>query len=162
MIRSRIGRVVRVTIPVVLLVVVTSVVTLSAQGNPTLNEMLAKLDTIIEMLTPTPPAPADPVTLASAPLTVENSSSFVSCLLANLGTEVVQAQGNIRVADGSPIGSFETLIVQPGSSRRISAIPIEGITARCEFTIDQPAATVRALMQVHHGSDGQIVIADMR
>lgn len=148
--RSRIGRVVRVTLGSCLLVVVSSVVSLSAQGNPTLNEILAKLDAIIGMLTPTPPA--GELTLTTSALLVPDTQQ-VRCFAVNLGTEAVQAtirllnaQGSELHADGGAVPpGFLVNIVLPGPGFR-----------RCEFTFVGTAPSIRANMMVRNLVDGVV------
>jgi hypothetical protein len=155
--RSRIGRIVPVTIAVVLLVVVGAVVSLSAQGNPTLNQILAKLDEIIATLTP----PAGSVKLASAPVLIA-SGTQVYCLVANVGTESLEIFAQFVAEHGDPIGSNEgPLAVPPGESNFRSVDPGEStLLARCEITFDGPATAVRTHVEVV--TPQGVSFADMR
>ena len=128
MIRSRIGRIVRVTIPVVLLVVVTSVVTLSAQGNPTLNEILGKLDQIIGLLTPTPPGP---VTLATSALFIP-ATQVALCSASNVGTAPVLVTFALFGQFGEALEEPVNASVNPGHTIIITSLG--GGLRRCEFT----------------------------
>jgi hypothetical protein len=151
MIRSRIGRVVRVTIPVVLLVVVTSVVTLSAQGNPTLNQILAQLDAIIGMLTPTPPAD---VTLSTSALLVP-ATQQVRCMAVNLGTEAVEVSISLLDEDG---------VVQAGGSGTLPHKHLGNVVQagpgfrRCEFRFFGTAQSVRANLIARNIGDGVVTV----
>lgn len=147
MIRSRIGRIVRVTIPVVLLVVVTSVVTLSAQGNPTLNEILGKLDNIIGLLTPTPPGP---VTLATSALFIP-PTQIAFCSVANPGTEPVLVTIRMFSLSEVPIVGPYDATVNPGAT---TAFSFPGADfRRCEFTFVGTAASVRGALFAMNGVD---------
>ncbi len=108
--RSRIGRVVPVTIVVVLVVIASSVVAVSAQGNNPLGEILAKLDEIIEMLT-APPVDAE-VTLASSAVLVPTTQT-IGCLLVNVGTENVDGAFRVIGSLGDVIAE-RPVLVEPG------------------------------------------------
>ena len=159
--RRRIGRVVAAVVALMLVILVSRGVALAAApGNP-FDQVLDKLDAIIGMLTPTPPEPEGEVTIASAPTLIDGSSR-VACLIANLGTDALNADVFIRELDGDLIGGGFELHVVPGGTNGVGGSPTnDSITARCEFTIDQPATTVRALMRVEHEA-GQIAIVEMR
>jgi hypothetical protein len=137
---------------------VTSGVALSAaSGNP-FDQVLAKLDAIAAMLTPTPPAPTGPVTLASAPMYI-GIATDVFCLVANFGTEDVLVNPEIFDIRGAKIGGFPFTIPAGESEGVIATFDGGTITARCELTLNQPA-TVRASIQLF--GPGFVAIGDMR
>jgi hypothetical protein len=139
--RIRIGRVVPVTIAVVLLVIASSVVALSAKSANPFDQILAKLDEIIAALTP--PAPADSVTLATPALLVGSNHSG-HCTLTNLGTENLEVF--VRVLDESgDVTIQDTPLVEAGSTFGFGT----GLgSKRCEFTFEATATLVRAHLQV--------------
>lgn len=151
--RISIGRVVRATIAVVLLVIASSVVALSAQGSNPLGQVLEKLDEIIGTLTP----PAGIVTLASPPVFLSAPNQDLACTLANLGTENVE--GVQRVIDGAGTVTELPLLVEPGHSDGVFAI--EPGFSRCEFRFEGTAASVRAILQVIVDG-GVVAIVEMR
>jgi hypothetical protein len=155
--RISIGRDVRVTIAVVLLAIASSVVALSAKSGSPFDEVLAKLDEIIETLGP-PPADAQ-VTLGTSPVLM-NSIQHVVCLVANLGTESVE--GLLRViSDDGTVLEESSLIVQPGHTSGAMA-PGPG-ALRCEFTFEGAATSVRANLQFRNSADDStIAIIDAR
>ena len=160
MIRSRIGRVVRVIIPLVLLVIVSSVVSLSAQGSPTLNQVVAKLDAIIGMLTPTPPVPAGPVTLTT-PVMFATGQEQVACLAANVGTENKAVVIQIIGFNGDLLAGPTTVDVAPSKS----GVRLYGgglVALRCEFTFTGSASSVRANLLVENSDGGTAASADAR
>ena len=154
--RSRIGPVVSGTIAVVLLVVVSGGVSLSAQVQNPLAVILEKLDDIIEMLAPSP----GPVTLSSSTVAVVIGQG-VSCSIANLGTESIQGRQRLIGADGVALYDFP-LLVKPGFSDGNGQVASSGETLlRCEFTFEGTAASVRAHLQVSN-SQGLTAIVEMR
>jgi hypothetical protein len=137
--RSRIGRVVRVAIPAVLLVVVSNVVA-CAQGNNPFDQVLAKLDEIIGTLVP----PAGAVKLSTSPALVSDDQNVI-CGIANIGTEDVA--GLVRVFGPNGAVVIETPIsAEPGRTTSRFA-PGPGFF-RCEFTFQGTATSVRANLQV--------------
>lgn len=162
--RSHIARVVRVTIPVVVLVVVTSVVTLSAQGNPTLTQILTKLDDIIELLVTIPPVPPGPVTLTTSMMT-KSPSVQVWCSVANVGTETVEVDIRLLVDDGGERKVNLAVSVAPSETEALVLQPFEAPTfeaLRCEFTVHGSASLVRANMLVVNSSGDTIASAEAR
>ena len=154
--RSRIGPVVSGTIAVVFLVVVSGGVSLSAQVQNPLAVILEKLDDIIEMLAPSP----GPVTLSSSTVAVVIGQG-VSCSIANLGTESIQGRQRLIGADGVALYDFP-LLVKPGFSDVNGEVASSGQTlARCEFTFEGTAASVRAHLQVSN-SQGLTAVVEMR
>jgi hypothetical protein len=155
MIRSRIGHIVRVTIPVVLLVVVTSVITLSAQGNPTLNEILGKLDNIIGLLTPTPPGP---VTLSTSALFIP-PTQLTWCSVANVGTEPVLVTIRLFSLSEVPIaGTPIDATVNPGAATAFSFPGGGEGFRRCEFTF--VGTSVRAALFAMNNVDSVTTASD--
>ena len=154
--RSRIGPVVSGTIAVVLLVVVSGGVSLSAQVQNPLAVILEKLDDIIEILAPSP----GPVTLSSSTVQVVIGQG-VSCSIANLGTENIEGRQRLIGGDGVAIYDFP-LLVEPGTSDGNGQVASSGETLlRCEFTFEGTAASVRAHLQVSN-SQGLTAIVEMK
>jgi len=155
--RISIGRLVPVTIAVVLVVVASSVVALSAKSGNPFDEILAKLDEIIETLSP-PPADSE-VTLGTSPVLM-NSIQHVACLIANLGTENVDVV--LRVIGGSGAVLQELPhTVAPGHTGAIQEPGPGGL--RCEFTVEGAATSVRANLHLRNSSDDSIIaIIDAR
>jgi hypothetical protein len=155
--RSPISRVVSGTIAVMLVVVVSRGVSLSAQGKSPFDEILEKLDGIIEMLTPQ----EGPVTLSSSTVQVIIGQG-VSCSIANLGTEDIDGSQRQIAEDGGEIYNFP-LHVKPGHSGGVGRVAESGETsARCEFTFRGTAASVRAHLQVSQEGKGLTAIVEMR
>ena len=154
--RSRINPVVSGTIAVVLLVLVGRGVSLSAQGNSPFVDILGKLDDILEMLTPSP----GPVTLSSSTVQVVIGQGVI-CSIANLGTESIEGRQRLIGADGVALYDFP-LLVKPGFSDVNGQVASSGQTlARCEFTFEGTAASVRAHLQVSN-SQGLTAIVEMK
>src|SRR5262245_59830097 len=154
--RISIRRAVPVAIAVVLLVIVGSVCAASAKGSP-FDEILAKLDEIIETLAP-PPTDAQ-MTVATSPVLM-SAILHVVCLVANVGTENVE--GPLRVIGDSGIVLAEiSLNLVPGNTGGITA-PGPG-ALRCEFTFEGAASSVRANLHLRNSSDDSIIaIIDAR
>ena len=155
--RSSIGRVVRVTIAVVLLVIASRVVALSAQATNPFDQVLAKLDEIIATVAP----PAGPVRLATPTV---NSTLLVNfyCVIANIGTESVEVLVSMRdafggLADGTP---QPLLVVEPGRTEGIIKTLAPG-AVRCEFEFNGTATSVRANLQ-YHTLDDPVASVDAR
>ena len=155
--RISIRRAVPLTIAVVLSVIVSSVVAVSARGETPFDQVLAKLDEIIEALTP-PPANAQ-VTVATSPVLMSGNQE-VTCLVANLGTESVE--GPLRVINESGIMVEGTVVaVSPGHT--VGAEASGSAALRCDFTFEGAATLVRGSLQVRNIADGTIAaIAEMR
>ena len=144
--RNRIGRVPSLTIAVVLLALVGGV-TLSARGNSPFEQVLAKLDEIIGVLTP---SPVGEVTLAT-PLVTGATSEDANCALANIGTETVEGRHRIFGLAGVLI-SDTPLSAEPGDTSFVQ-VPGPGYF-RCEFTFVGTTTSVRANLFVSDHQTG--------
>lgn len=146
-----------VTIAVAVLVIVASVAAVSAEGGNPFDEILAKLDEIIETLAP-PPANAQ-VTVATSPVLM-SASQHVVCLVANVGTESVE--GPLRVIDESGMAVAGNVVtVSPGHTAGAEASGSAAL--RCDFTFEGAATSVRANLQVRNSSDDSLLaIIDAR
>ena len=158
--RISIGHVVRVTIPVALLVVVSSVVAASAQGNSPFDQILAKLDEIIGVLT-TPPPNAE-VTLATSVVVVGPSQS-IFCNAANVGSENVEGVFKVLGSFGEVAEVPVTL--SPGENESVfEAVLGGGVFRRCEFMFVGTASSVRGNMLVINdvGGGDTAAVVEMR
>jgi hypothetical protein len=153
--RISILRAVPVTITV-LLVIIGSVGALSAEGANPFDEVLAKLDEIIGVLTP-PPTDAE-VTLASSLVSVI-TTQHMGCTAVNIGTENVE--GVLRVI--GPVGVIveNPVVLTPGEAGSI--LDTGTGLRRCEFTFVGTASSVRANLLVRNDADsGLVAVAEMR
>jgi hypothetical protein len=149
--RNRIGPFVSVTITVVLLVLASSVVALSARGNNPFDEILAKLDEIIESVAP--PPTNEEVTMATPPVLMSANHEIV-CLIANIGTENLEVIKRIVGADGTVLEEGP-LSVPPGHT--LGATEPGPGALRCEFTFEGSATSVRATLQLQDAIDSSII-----
>jgi hypothetical protein len=153
----RIGRVVPAVIAVVLVALLTTGVALSAApaGNP-LDQVLAKLDAIMAVLTPTPPEPLGQVKLATVSTIVPiNQQAF--CMVANVtDPPAVDVDVDIRVVDELGVQTAFSVSVQPGRTGFLFS-PVTNRILRCEFIVaGSSVSAIRASIVVRNESDSVV------
>ena len=147
--RRRIIRVVPAAIALMLVILVSRGVALSAaSGNP-FDEVVAKLNAIIDMLTP--PVPPGTVTLATS-LMIATDLQQVICTAANLGTAPVAVDVRIINQDGTPLGHSPFLLVVDPGKTGVAIFGGELVALRCEFTVHGSATSVRANLIVENAT----------
>ena len=123
---------------------------LEAQGKNPLDEIMAKLNELVALLTP----PSGPTTVVlTTPLVRVTETDIYQCLLTNVGTEPI-APLNFRALDsgGGQTGSGFSASVPPGGTGGGGGNGPKFV--RCEFTFEGTADAVRAHLVLSKDSAG--------
>ena len=155
--RHRIGRVVAAGVALMLVILVSRGVALAAApGNP-FDQVLGKLDAIIETLTPTRPVPEGEVRLATPALYATEDQSF-DCVLANIGTETLTVV--VHIIDLTHEVDEVLRVIAPGATSGTRQVRTGW--HRCEFTFTGSAESVRANLQLFDTATKAVASVDAR
>ena len=126
--------------------------------NP-IDAVLAKLNQIIEMLTPIAPPTAGPVTLSTALISQRLQEDLTNCILVNVGTVPI-TQVVIRAKNfvGATYYEISSASIQPGRSEGFG-IGGYSPSARCEFSFVGFAKDVRATILSTDSATGHTSVA---
>jgi len=145
----------RIGIPLVVVVtffVGRSAFAQSGTTNP-ISQVIAKLDQILAVLSPTTPGP---VTLATSAVFVTGDDLTI-CTIVNLGTSPLNVTFAIRNNLGAVLAQG-TAEVPPGGGQLITTGNIAQ-SRRCEFSFDGLSNDVRANMQIFNNGTTSVLEA---